>query len=268
MVKVIKEFIQGKHPDQALCEDTYFISEDYVAVIDGVSSKSNFHYHGKTTGQLASQIIKEALGQLSKEALLEEILATINAAINNFYQDVTFDLDRGEYGLQAVMALYSHYLGKIFLVGDCQARVNGKNYYQPKLSDEVLSQMRSLVLAIEADQGGDQAQDPGREVILPWIIQATCFANQDDTPYGYAVINGESIPASLIQVIPVQAGDQVTLTSDGYPEIKEDFTATESYLEAILTKDPQLSRDFLSTKGLNPRDNSFDDRCYVEFIVT
>ncbi|AEA01751.1 MULTISPECIES: hypothetical protein [Aerococcus] len=268
MVQLIKEFIQGKHPDQARCEDDYIIRDDYVAVIDGVSSKSTFTYQGQTTGKLASRLIKEAISQLPKAADLEEILARINAVINQFYQEIAFDLDRKEFGLQAVMALYSRHLGKIFLIGDCQARVNGRNYYQPKRSDEVLSQMRSLVLAIAAGPDEHQDQDLGREVILPWIIQSTCFANQAETPYGYAVINGEDIPMSLIKSISVKRGDRVTLTSDGYPDIKEDFSATEAYLQEILRQDPNLCRDFLSTKGLHSQYNSFDDRCYLEFIVT
>ncbi len=38
-VQIIEQFICSKYPDQKKCEDGLFISNDFIAVIDGVTSK-------------------------------------------------------------------------------------------------------------------------------------------------------------------------------------------------------------------------------------
>ena len=38
-VQIIEQFICSKYPDQKKCEDGLFISSDFIAVIDGVTSK-------------------------------------------------------------------------------------------------------------------------------------------------------------------------------------------------------------------------------------
>lgn len=54
-MKIIETMLCGKF-DQQRCEDSLFVSDDFVAVIDGVSSKTDFRFEGKTTGKLASEL--------------------------------------------------------------------------------------------------------------------------------------------------------------------------------------------------------------------
>ena len=62
-IKILETFKKGK-VNERLCEDAFFQSENYIAVIDGVTSKTDFLYHGKTTGKLASEIIYRVLETL------------------------------------------------------------------------------------------------------------------------------------------------------------------------------------------------------------
>ena len=57
-------FIQGKYGQPFLCEDGLFTNDHYIAVIDGVTSKSNFTHEGMKTGKIASNIIKDFLATL------------------------------------------------------------------------------------------------------------------------------------------------------------------------------------------------------------
>ena len=43
-VQIIEQFICSKYPDQQTCEDGLFISSDFIAVIDGVTSKGCLLY--------------------------------------------------------------------------------------------------------------------------------------------------------------------------------------------------------------------------------
>ena len=256
-------FIQGKFDQPALCEDALFTNDLFVAVIDGVTSKSNFTHNGMKTGNIAANIIKEFLSTLAPQATIETIINGVNKAFeDNFYAHVDFPLDRIKHGPQAAMALYSDFHKCIYLIGDCQASVNGQLYTQLKVSDEVLSQFRSLILHIHPNH-----HQEARDAIMPYLISSNTFANQADTRFGYSVLNGQEIPSELITTIPVQVGDEIVLTSDGYPTIRSTFEETEAYLQEIIHNDPDLIDQFISTKGLVAGQVSFDDRSYVAFVV-
>ena len=137
--------------------------------------------------------------------------------------------------------------------------------------------MRSLILSTLEQERRNTAglyreeweeHDAAREIILPWILRATIYANDDTTEYGYSVFNGQAIPESLIKVIRLREGaHEVILTSDGYPEVKETLRKTEENLKEILIHDPGCYKKYLSTKGVKKGQTSFDDRTYVRFMT-
>src|SRR5699024_12818824 len=130
-------------------------------------------------------------------------------------------------------------------------------------SDDIFMSIRSIILHIYPNHL-TQASD----AIMPYLLSSDTCANKADTRFGYSVLNGQEIPSSLITTIPVQAGDEIVLTSDGYPDIRPTFEETEAYLQAIIHNDPNLIDQFISTKGVNPDQVSFDDRSYIAFKVT
>ena len=275
-IKILETFKKGK-VNERLCEDAFFQSENYIAVIDGVTSKTDFLYHGKTTGKLASEIIYRVLETLRGDEPLREIVERVHGEITAFYAQIDFPSDRGEKGLQAACVIYSAFYREIWMIGDCQAVVDGEVYLNPKKSDVVLSEMRSLILSTLEQERRNTAglyreeweeHDAAREIILPWILRATIYANDDTTEYGYSVFNGQAIPESLIKVIRLREGaHEVILTSDGYPEVKETLRKTEENLKEILIHDPGCYKKYLSTKGVKKGQTSFDDRTYVRFMT-
>ena len=49
-VQIIEQFICSKYPDQKKCEDGLFISNDFIAVIDGVTSKGELTWPDGSEG--------------------------------------------------------------------------------------------------------------------------------------------------------------------------------------------------------------------------
>lgn len=269
-VEILDAFVQGKI-DSEHCEDTLVLSDDFIGIIDGVTSKSNFRYRGQTTGKIASTLAATVLKTCSPKTDLKAFIELVNAQFNQFYAEHDFPLDRHQFGLQAVAVIYSKARREVWQIGDALVNINGHVHLNPKKSDLVLANFRSLVLNSESSQPlipGDT--DQGRELILPWILKATQFANNDQSEWGYAILNGEPIPEKLLRIysVDVRFGSNVALASDGYPSLSTvSRKNAEAALAKVLQEDPMCYRDYKSTKGLTPGNHSFDDRSFVSFYV-
>lgn len=258
-MKIIESKTEGKSPGR-LSEDILVIMPDFIAVIDGVTPKSNFTYEGKSTGRLAAELAGQAVRELKGTEDCQTFIKRCNQKFHDFYEKVDFPYDIRSKGLQAAAVIYSEYLHEIWMIGDCQALVDRVEYQQPKKSDVILSQFRSLMMALGAEAGDARAQ------IEPWILKATAFANKAGNSYGYSVLNGGEIPEELVKVIRLSEGEhEIVLASDGYPVLKPTLQQSEQELERIMKDDPQCCRLYESTKGLKPGNKSFDDRTYVRF---
>lgn len=267
-MEIIEVFRKGKSRNK-ICEDQYAITDHFVAVIDGVTSKSDFRSGRNTTGRLAADIIKSVIETMPDNTSLKGFLDGVNerfARMCEEYPDLKNNRDKG---MQAVCAIYSDYYREIWMIGDCQVMVDGREYRNNKPSDEILSNMRSLVIScLRDDHTERECMDTGRSIVLPWILESTRFANDADSPYGYALINGEDIPESLIRKIKLDSSDhEIILASDGYPYLKNTLADSENCLKQTMLADPACCT-FLSTKALCEGDDSFDDRTYIRFVIT
>ncbi len=270
-MEVLEKFCEAKSP-KCFCEDALFLSEQFIAVIDGVTAKSDYSHNGKTTGRLAAEIICQTMEKLPPESSLKQTIHRINQDLELFYKEHPFPYDRKTMGLQAVCVIYSRHFREIWMIGDCQAKVDGRLYENPKKSDIILAQMRALVLESlrcrQEDKKDPKYARQAREVILPWIIKATAFANNSDSPYGYSVINGDDIPESLVKKIKLdQQPHEIILASDGYPVVEDTLSLTEETLQKVLDTDAECCRVYLSTKGVKEGNKSFDDRTYIRFRI-
>ncbi len=263
---IIKEhFITGKNPDQTLCEDGLFVSDSFIAVLDGVTSKSTRQFNNMTGGKAATDvainIFKNAPADISKTALFR----LINDGIALLYDgEVT--------GEAAVcMIVFSRYHKEIWVMGDCQCIINGTTHTHEKLIDKELSEIRSRVIKDALENGAtleDFAEnDSGRQAIMPQLKEQHKYANRTDHPYGYAVLNGKDFNTDSIVTYTVSKGDTVVMATDGYPRLFDNLEKSEEYLTRILQTDPLCFNEYKSTKGLQKCNLSFDDRTYIKFIV-
>lgn len=262
-----ERFLLGKYPDQGLCEDMIVDCDGYYAVIDGVTSKSDVRYDGKTGGRYAAEVIARAIETLDPLETALSALSKLDRVIADHYSTSAIrPVDR----MQACVILYSKYRREVWSYGDCNLMINEQEIHHSKKIDEILAYLRSFVNTVYLLEGGDpdslRAKDLGREAILPFLQKQSIFANQDHE-FGYGVIDGNGIVERFIRTYPVKKGDHVVLASDGYPRLFSSLARTEDYLREILRRDPLMMQENLQTKAVHPGNLSYDDRAYLSFFA-
>lgn len=187
--------------------------------------------------------------------------------------------------LTASAILYSRTRNEVWMVGDCQAIIDGKLYENGKPYEQEIARKRVELI----EQGLSPAE--ARKQIEPLLIKAM-LSGQNQT---YTVIDGfpiyregvkvvsvsvsssvqDSVPASdsvpcsdsasASDTIP-SSSSEIVLASDGYPFLKPTLAASEAALAEQIANDPQNIRSFIATKGIVEGNKSFDDRTYIRFV--
>ena len=263
-MEIIEKFIKGKKQDSTLCEDGLFISDSFIAVIDGVTSKNAALFDGKTGGRSAMEKACEVLKDSDPEIEAQELFEEINTSLRSVYPNEP----TGEVALFAV--IYSKKYNQIWRIGDCQFMINSELYLNEKIFDRIVSDMRSLVLEIARIEGKSDEElfdnDVGRSFIMP-ILQREYLLANSDSRFGYPVLNGTAFDVSKLQIYNVEIGDTVVLASDGYPFLCDTLDESEVKLAETIKDNPLCDKEYSSTKGLVPGNSSFDDRTYIKFLV-
>jgi len=272
---ITEQFLKSKTPNESECEDSLFVSEHFAAVIDGVTTKSGIKYKNETSGKACSQLIKKTLENLPVRFTARQAVEYLTAAIYSLYSDLGIEeqvLNQPSERASACIVIYSRYKNEIWMVGDCRCRVDGTCYSNEKSIDSILSEIRSLYLQTGLKTGKSietlQACDSGREYIIPLLKRQSLFQNSTQkNEYTYGVIDGFKVPESEIKVIKLSHPTTIILASDGYPLLFDTLAQSENYLKMILKNDPLCYREFKSTKGLKPGNDSFDDRAFLSIRV-
>lgn len=289
-MKIIESSIIGKKSSEA-CEDGMVVTDDFIAVIDGSTSKTPKHLNpdmknGRYAMMLISEYIRE---ELKADASVDEFCQGVTAYIyNKVYEKLGVEerlKEHPEERLTASAILYSRTRNEVWMVGDCQAIIDGKLYENGKPYEEKIARKRVELIA----QGLSPAE--ARKQIEPLLIEAM-LSGQNQT---YTVIDGfpiyregvkvvsvsdsssvqDSVPASdsvpcsdsasASDTIP-SSSSEIVLASDGYPFLKPTLAASEAALAEQIANDPQNIRSFIATKGIVEGNKSFDDRTYIRFV--
>lgn len=288
-MKIIESSIIGKKSPEA-CEDGMVVTDDFIAVIDGSTSKTPKHLNpdmknGRYAMMLISEYIRE---ELKTDASVDEFCQGVTAYIyNKVYEKLGVEerlKEHPEERLTASAILYSRTRNEVWMVGDCQAIIDGKLYENGKPYEEKIARKRVELIA----QGLSPAE--ARKQIEPLLIKAM-LSGQNQT---YTVIDGfpiywegvkvvsvsdscsvqDSVPAS--DSVPCSdsasasgtisvSSSEIVLASDGYPFLEPTLAASEAALAEQIANDPQNIRSFIATKGIVEGNKSFDDRTYIRF---
>ena len=136
-VQIIEQFICSKYPDQKKCEDGLFISNDFIAVIDGVTSKGELTWPDgseggsvflspMTSGRYAREILAQALKTMEPGIDAASAMEYLNQALAKAGSGrCEFLRDHPEERLQAVVILYSCQKREVVAFGDCQCLIGG-----------------------------------------------------------------------------------------------------------------------------------------------
>ena len=289
-MKIIESCIIGKKSQEA-CEDGMVVTDDFIAVIDGSTSKTPKHLNpdmknGRYAMMLISEYIRE---ELKADASVDEFCQGVTAYIyNKVYEKLGVEerlKEHPEERLSASAILYSRTKNEVWMVGDCQAIIAGKLYENGKPYEEKIARKRVELI----EQGLSPAE--ARKQIEPLLIKAM-LSGQNQT---YTVIDGfpiyregvkvvsvsdsssvqDSVPASdsvpcsdsasASDTIP-SSSSEIVLASDGYPFLEPTLAASEAALAEQIANDPQNIHSFIATKGIVEGNKSFDDRTYIRFV--
>ena len=288
-MKIIESSIIGKKSPEA-CEDGMVVTDDFIAVIDGSTSKTPKHLNpdmknGRYAMMLISEYIRE---ELKADASVDEFCQGVTAYIyNKVYEKLGVEerlKKHPEERLTASAILYSRTRNEVWMVGDCQAIIAGKLYENGKPYEEKIARKRVELI----EQGLSSAE--ARKQIEPLLIKAM-LSGQNQT---YTVIDGFPIYREGVKVVsvsdscsvqdPVPASDsvpcsgsvsasgtisvsssEIVLASDGYPFLEPTLAASEAALAEQIANDPQNIHSFIATKGIVEGNKSFDDRTYIRF---
>lgn len=258
-MEIVERNMVGKKSQEA-CEDGIIVTDDFIAVIDGSTSKTPTHLspdmkNGRYAMVLISEFIKK---ELKAEASVDDFCQGVSSYIyNKVYKTLGMEERmklHPEERLTASSIVYSCARREVWMVGDCQALIGGKLYENNKPFEEEIAARRASLIR--------QGMPPvdARKAIEPLLIQAMLNGQNSH----YAVIDGFPIYREGVKVISPAIGE-IVLASDGYPFLKPTLAESEAALQAQLAADPQNISSFLATKGLLEGNHSFDDRSYIRF---
>ena len=295
-MKIIESKIVGKKSQEA-CEDGMVITDDFIAVIDGSTSKTPKHLNpdmknGRYAMMLISEYIRE---ELKADASVDDFCQGITAYIyNKVYEKLGVEerlKEHPEERLTASAILYSRTRNEVWMVGDCQAIIDGKLYENGKPYEQEIARKRVELI----EQGLSPAE--ARKQIEPLLIKAM-LSGQNQT---YTVIDGFPIYREGVKVVSVSdsssvqgsvsssdscsvqdpvscsgsasasdtipsSSSEIVLASDGYPFLEPTLAASEAALAEQIANDPQNIHSFIATKGIVEGNKSFDDRTYIRFV--
>ena len=294
-MKIIESSIIGKKSQEA-CEDGMVVTDDFIAVIDGSTSKTPKHLNpdmknGRYAMMLISEYIRE---ELKADASVDDFCQGVTAYIyNKVYEKLGVEerlQEHPEERLTASAILYSRTRNEVWMVGDCQAIIAGKLYENGKPYEQEIARKRVELI----EQGLSPAE--ARKQIEPLLIKAM-LSGQNRT---YTVIDGFPIYREGVKVVSVSdscsvqdsvqdsvpasdsvpcsdsvsasgtifvSSSEIVLASDGYPFLEPTLAASEAALAEQIANDPQNIHSFIATKGIVEGNKSFDDRTYIRFSV-
>ena len=295
-MKIIESSIIGKKSPEA-CEDGMVVTDDFIAVIDGSTSKTPKHLNpdmknGRYAMMLISEYIRE---ELKADASVDDFCQGVTAYIyNKVYEKLGVEerlKEHPEERLTASAILYSRTRNEVWMVGDCQAIIDGKLYENGKPYEQEIARKRVELI----EHGLSPAE--ARKQIEPLLIEAM-LSGQNQT---YPVIDGFPVYREGVKVVslsdsssvqdsvsssdscsvqdPVScpgsasasdtipsSSSEIVLASDGYPFLKPTLAASETALAEQIANDPQNIHSFIATKGIVEGNKSFDDRTYIRFV--
>lgn len=260
-MKIIEKFVAGKQSEET-CEDGWVATDDFVAVVDGSTSKTPFRLVPEVkNGRLAMQLIISFIRELPGESSVFDFCKGITDYFAQEYQKrgmLSRMAIHPEERLTASAIVYSRERREVWMVGDCQALIDGVLHENSKPYEQEVAQRR---VALIRQQGLSPAV--ARKKIEPLLIQSM-LDGQNKT---YAVIDGFEIYMPGVKVIEAKDSKEIVLASDGYPFLLPTWQESEQALRRQLQDDPQNVSQFIATKGLVAGNQSFDDRTYVRFLV-
>jgi glycerophosphoryl diester phosphodiesterase len=276
---IIEQTIVAKNL-QKRSEDGIVTTADFVAVIDGSTSKSQRRCHRsmslvqRSNGETAMLTIASYIRKMPKNSSCHQFCLGATQAIRQRYKKSLLEhlAQHPEDRLTASCIVYSRLRRELWFIGDCQALVIGNTqpphptyYDNPKPYEQELAQMRAdIIKASPQPWSHFLDEDTARQAIIPRMLET--MQQQNKT---YSVIDGFPVDESHVRVITLDFQPwQLVLATDGYPFLCPTLKESEERLEEQRQQDPlNIGPRFMATKAFAHGNNSFDDRAYIRFDI-
>ena len=224
-MKIIESSIIGKKSPEA-CEDGMVVTDDFIAVIDGSTSKTPKHLNpDMKNGRYAMMLISEYIQEeLKADASVDDFCQGVTAYIyNKVYEKLGVEerlKEHPEERLTASAILYSRTRNEVWMVGDCQAIIAGKLYENGKPYEEKIARKRVELI----EQGLSPAE--ARKQIEPLLIKAM-LSGQNQT---YTVIDGFPIYREGVKVVSVSDSSSVqdSVSSSDSSSVQDSVSSSDS----------------------------------------
>lgn len=278
-MEIIEQTLIPKNPAKK-SEDGIVVTNDFIAVIDGSTSKSQYrHSLFRSNGRYAMQLVSRYIRRMPRNTTCEGFLRGVTAYIRKHYKKSMLPrlAEHPEDRLTCSVVVFSRLCREIWMVGDCQCLVSPSHPLtsspsqfidNPKPYEAELAAMRAKEVERLLNEGHTAddlcRNDIARPVIIPRMIET--MRQQNIT---YSVVDGFPIPRQHVLVIPLDFRPwEIVLASDGYPFLRSSLEESEEALQHQRQHDPlNIGPHFQATKAFHPDNNSFDDRTYIRFKV-
>lgn len=276
-MKLIEKNLIGKRPDPELCEDGIFFNGDFAAVIDGCSSHKGSPFGSRSSGVIAKGLLLGVLETLPCESTMQEAFAACNKAIALWYAEKgLLEVMKEDPGRRcsAYMTVVSRYRREVWVLGDCQALIDGQLYTHAKPIDTLMENLRALYIEVELQKGSSEDEiartmEPIQARLAEQMAFQSLFQNTEkQSSFSYYVLDGFFTNFAAVQVVKLEGHPKdIALGSDGYPRLHASLHTSELELASLLKEDPLCFRENRSTKGLGEGNRSFDDRAYLRVLA-
>ena len=292
-MQIIEQNLIPKNPKKK-SEDGIVVTPDFVAVIDGSTSKSQYrHSLFRSNGRYAMQLVSRYIRRMPKTTNSEAFMRGVTAYIRKHYKKSMLPrlVEHPEDRLTCSAVIFSRVCREIWMIGDCHCLLNSPSkirggqgaltshqealtspssiyYDNPKPYEAELAAMRAeeVQRQMAAGKTADELlrNDTARPTIIPRMLETMRQQN-----VSYSVIDGFPIDRQHVRIITLDLQPwEIILASDGYPFLCPTLAESEGRLRQQRESDPlNIGPDFQATKAFHPDFNSFDDRSYIRFTV-
>ena len=303
-ITVIEQLVKGKRGAE-YCEDGIIVTPDFVAVIDGSTSKSLLPElpDGRSRGQVAMLSVKQTVSRVAPDITLADFCQAATADLRQQYAELyPHDMmphmaAHAEDRFCCSAVVYSLWHNEIWLIGDCHCLLVNQNgsttgatshsigtatcpsaagtcpsarttyHSNDKPYEQMMAQRRADYLRKALDEGRYTTADLRRHDYGRDLLLPDFPTVMRGENTEYAVIDGFPIYMEGVKTVSVNPGDEIVLASDGYPRLFPTLQETEQFLCDYKQRDPLFIRDIVCTKGWMEGNDSFDDRSYIRFNV-
>jgi hypothetical protein len=272
-MQVIEQFSQGKTGDDSLNEDKVVVTEYFIAVLDGVTSRRGQMLQGMTNGRFAAHTIAAEIARMPRNINARGAVDHLTERLRTHSEQVAASENKA-FGDSlrrpaAAMVMYSRLRREIWRVADPAFMIDGTVNEKTFPQEQNWCDLRRAYIHARLAKGETEDflrdNDQTWELLSPMMAEFKNFTNYAG-PFGYGVLNGAHVPDMHVEVYNADHAREIVLASDGYPRVFSTFEETERFLQYVVTEDPLMYRLYPQVKSVKKGYVSFDDRSYVRFL--